>query len=181
MESDDKPLQALMKRYIDDVAIKLQRMMIKLLKYAKMTVAFKPGKDMLIADCLSRAQVDDVEEDTDITTAVHSVIMKACISTDNLIFYREILEKDDKLVKICGFIEQKWPGYHQLDGVSQEFFKIKNEFRCENGLLFYMDRMVIPKSLHGKICKSLHESHLRIENTSVVLLERNVWGHKKGG
>lgn len=167
VESDDKPLEALMKRDIDDVAIKLQRMMMKLLKYAKMTVAFKPGKDMLIADCLSRAQVDDVEEDTDITTAVHSV--------------REILEKDDKLVKICGFIEQKWPGYHQLDGVSQEFFKIKNEFRYENGVLFYMDRMVIPELLHGKISKSLHESHLRIENTSVVLLERNVWGHKKGG
>lgn len=175
VESDHKPLESLMKRDIDDVAIRLQRMMMKLLKYAKMTVTFKPGREMLIADCLSRAQVDDVEEDIEITTAVHSVIMRACVSEDNLSYYREVFDQDERLLKIRTFVEGKWPGYHKLDSFSQEWYKYKDELRYENGVLFYKDRMVIPELLKNKICKSLHESHLGIEKTSARARELYFW------
>lgn len=144
VESDHKPLESLMKRDIDDVAMRLQRMMIKLLRYAKMQVVFKPGKEMYIADCLSRAQVDEIEEDTEITTAVHSVIKRACVSEDNLLLYRELLAKDENLVRICEFVDEKWPGYHQLDKASQQFYRMKGELRHENGILFVGDRLVIP-------------------------------------
>lgn len=40
VQSDHKPLESLMERDIDDVAMRLQRMMMKLLKYSKMKVAF---------------------------------------------------------------------------------------------------------------------------------------------
>lgn len=59
VESDHKPLETLVKRDIDDVTTRLQRMFMVLLKYPSMTVMYKPGKDMLIADCLSRAQLMD--------------------------------------------------------------------------------------------------------------------------
>lgn len=175
VQSDHKPLESLMERDIDDVAMRLQRMMMKLLKYSKIKVTFKPGKEMLIADCLSRAQVDDVEEDKEITTAVHSVIMRACVSEDNLTYYREVFAKDEFLMKICGFIKDKWPGYQKLDSLTQEFYKLKDELRYENGVLFYQDRMVIPELLRNKICKDLHSSHLGIDKTCARARELYFW------
>lgn len=148
---------------------------MKLLNYSKMTVTFKPGKEMLIADCLSRAQVDDVEEDKEITTAVHSVIMRACVSEDNLAYYREVFAKDECLMKIGSFLLDKWPGYHKLDSISQEWYKLKDELRYEIGVLFYQDRMVIPELLKIKICKALHASHLGIEKTSARARELYFW------
>lgn len=55
VESDHKPLETLIKLDIDDVTPRLQRMFMSLLKYPKTEIIYKPGKNMLVADCLSRA------------------------------------------------------------------------------------------------------------------------------
>lgn len=55
VHSDHKPLESLMKRDIDDVTPRLRRMFMYLLKYPCMSIVYKPGKQMLVADCLSRA------------------------------------------------------------------------------------------------------------------------------
>lgn len=101
--------------------------------------------------------------------------MKACVSEDNLTYYREVFAKDALLMKICSFIQDKWPGYHKLDSLSQEFYKLKDELRYENGVLFYQDRMVIPELLQSKICKALHSSHLGIEKTCARARELYFW------
>lgn len=165
VESDHQPLESLMKKDIDDVAMRLQRMMIKLLKYPAMSVVFKKGTEMYIADCLSRAQVSDIEEDQEITTVVHSVIKRACMAEDNYTFLKECMAKDDLLTKICKFVQDKWPGYHKLCREAQEFYKRKDELKVEKGVLFFGDRIVIPKELQKKIAHQLHGAHLGIEKT----------------
>lgn len=67
VETDHKPLETLIKRDIDDVTMQLQRMFMSLLIYPQMTVGFKPGKKMLVADCLSRAQLMECKDFTDLT------------------------------------------------------------------------------------------------------------------
>lgn len=165
VESDHKPLEALVKRDIDDVTTRLQRMFMFLLKYPNMTVMYKPGKDMLIADCLSRAQLMEVEEIDELSRVIHSVTKSVCISEDNYNLYRKIVESDEQYKRICQFVEDKWPGFHQLDEFSRHFHKLKSELHVENGLLFYNHRLVIPKDLQNRIAKWLHESHLGIEKT----------------
>lgn len=67
VESDHKPLETLVKRDIDDVTARLQRMFMSLLKYPGITVVYKPGKEMLVADCLSRAQLPECSELSDMS------------------------------------------------------------------------------------------------------------------
>lgn len=50
LSSDHEPLESLAQRAIDDVTMRLQRMFMFLLKYPHMSVVYKPGKDMLVAD-----------------------------------------------------------------------------------------------------------------------------------
>lgn len=60
-----------------------------------MTVVYKPEKEMLVADCLSRAQLLECDEDTDLTGIMHSVTQSACLSKENYELYRSIIERDE--------------------------------------------------------------------------------------
>lgn len=150
-------------------------MMMCLLKYSQMIVIFKPGKDMLIADCLSRAQVTETEEIPEITKAVHGVIQRACVSEANLLLYRKLLLEDERLMQVCRFIESKWPSYRQLDKCAQHFHKLRDETHFENGVLFLSDRLVIPEGLKMKIAKFVHEAHLGIEKTIARARQLYYW------
>ena len=50
VQSDHKPLETLVKRDIDDVSSRLQRMFLKLLKYPGLVIVYTAGKVMLVAD-----------------------------------------------------------------------------------------------------------------------------------
>lgn len=175
VESDHKPLETLYVRNIDEVPIRLQRMMIFLLKYPMMKVTFKPGKDMLIADCLSRAQVKDVEEINELSVMVHSITRRVCVSKKNFESYLRAMECDEKYKRICEFVKSGWPGYHKLDTFAQQFYKVKSELHYENGLLLWGDRLVVPEPLQSKIAHWLHEPHLGIEKTLARARQLYFW------
>lgn len=58
-------------------------MVLYLLKYPNMSIKYTPGKDMLVADCLSRAQLPDEVEIQGLATVVHTVTRAACLSEEN--------------------------------------------------------------------------------------------------
>lgn len=165
VESDHKPLETLVKRDIDDVTARLQRMFMLLLKYPNMKLTYKPGKQMLIADCLSRAQLGEAEENNELSGIIHSITKSVCVSEDNYNVYREIMKRDEKYTRICEYVANGWPSYHQLDNIGKNFHKLKSELHVENELLFRNHRLVIPTELQNKIAKWLHAPHLGIEKT----------------
>lgn len=165
VESDHKPLETLIKRNIDDVTMRLQRMFMALLKYPQLSIIYKPGKDMLIADCLSRAQLSEVDEIEELSGVIHSVTKAVCISEANYNYYRTLLNQDERYKRIYHYVENGWPGYHQLDEFSQKFYKMKSELHVENEVLFWNHRLVIPSELQLKMIKWLHLAHLGIEKT----------------
>lgn len=59
IQSDHKPLEELVKKEIDEVTARLQRMFLILLKYPGTIIKYALGKKLLIADCLSRAYLED--------------------------------------------------------------------------------------------------------------------------
>lgn len=120
---------------------------------------------MLVADCLSRAQLPEVLEDENLSGIIHLVTRSACLSEDNYKLYHSIIERDEKYSRICKYVEDGWPNYHCVDNLGQIFFKYKSELYFENGLLFRDHRLVIPEELQGKIAKWLHTPHLGIEKT----------------
>lgn len=165
VESDHKPLESLFKKDIDESPIRLQRMMTILLRYPMMKVIHKPGKEMHVADCLSRAQIDDIEEIEELNDMIHVITRNVCGNPHNLNHYQEALKRDGPHQKIREYVESGWPGYHKLDQFSQQFYKIKNELHYENGLLLWGHRLIIPPEVQGNISRFIHSSHLGIEKT----------------
>ena len=58
VHSDHKPLESIMKKPLSTAPARLQRMLLRLQKY-DINLIYKPGKDLKIADTLSRAQLDE--------------------------------------------------------------------------------------------------------------------------
>ncbi|XP_058817373.1 uncharacterized protein K02A2.6-like [Topomyia yanbarensis] len=166
VQSDHKPLETLIKRNIDDVTPRLQRMILILLKYSGLSLVYTPGKNLLVADCLSRAALPETGEvQEDLEYAVHALVKKACMSQDNFNLYIERLNQDERYLRIIKYVESGWPPYHKLDDLSQLFHKYREELHFENGLLFKDHRLVIPTGLQKTICQWLHAPHLGTEKT----------------
>lgn len=64
VESDHKPLESILKKIIGNIHIRLQRMRLWLQPY-DIRVCYKPGKEMYLADTLSRSYctVEPKEDD----------------------------------------------------------------------------------------------------------------------
>lgn len=62
VESDHKPLESIFKKSLHQAPPRFQRMLLRLQRYS-LKVAYKPGKEMHIADALSRAYLNEHTED----------------------------------------------------------------------------------------------------------------------
>ena len=86
IENDHKPLETIMKKTMDKVPPRLQRMMLNLQPY-DLHVYYVPGKFMYLADLLSRAYLpiqNADHEDQDVDHVVHSIIKHLPITTSKL-------------------------------------------------------------------------------------------------
>ena len=79
VQSDHKPLEAIMTKPLSQTPQRIQRLLIRLQKY-NLTVHFVPGKLMFIADTLSRIYLNETVEDVplndNIEVTVHSFIQE---------------------------------------------------------------------------------------------------------
>ena len=64
IESDHKPLENIMRKPIHSAPMRIQKMMLKLLPY-EFTLVHEKGKDVGLADCLSRLPLPDTYQSMD--------------------------------------------------------------------------------------------------------------------
>ncbi len=122
-------------------------------------IVYRSAKQMQNADALSRLPVDS---NTDI--AVDSI--KFLNLTDNLPVVREEIqraqENDTVMSKVFNYVMFGWPNKSQLTEEFMKFYNRRSSLACEDGQLYYLSRIVIPKELQSQILKSLHECHVGI-------------------
>lgn len=74
VQTDHKPLIPIFSKHLDKVTARLQRMLLKLLKY-HINITYLPGRDMLIADILSRScSKEPVVDDPEMEYVIHPTI-----------------------------------------------------------------------------------------------------------
>lgn len=166
IQSDHKPLETLVKKELDDVSSRLQRMFLMLLRYPGIKVKYTPGKTVVIADCLSRAyQKFDGPENEELKYVVHTIKNRICASQHNYRIYKEATSNDEELKSIIKYLQKNWPKFGQITAEQMPYYKIKNELSYEEGLLLFHDKIVVPKHIRKEILSLVHEPHLGIEKT----------------
>ncbi|XP_030745261.1 uncharacterized protein K02A2.6-like [Sitophilus oryzae] len=162
--TDHKPLVSIMKKGVADVSSpRLQRIKVKLLKY-DIDVQYLPGKDMLIADLLSRNYIkDDIGSDnTFLTEIVHSVN----VTDDKLKVFQSETSKDFELKLLKEICLKGWPKtITKTPSPIRKYYNYKTDIYTSNDIMFLGDRIIVPETLRTDMLTQLHANHYGITKT----------------
>lgn len=176
VESDHQPLESIFAKPLDKCPARLKRMRLRLQAY-DIKVVYKPGKELFLADALSRSFLKD-----DVSTLVETE-SQICMLIENLpmtetkkdLFKTEI-EKDDDLQTIIRYVKNGWPAdKKKIPDVIRVYATFKDDLSIANGLLFKNDRIVVPKSLRKDMLDRIHYSHMGIEKCKNKARELLYW------
>ena len=167
--TDHKPLIPIFKKSLNAVTPRLTRILLPLQSY-NLKLIWEPGKNLVLADTLSRAYLqDEAVESDDIVKAnveVYQFVKELPISQPWYESFKTETLKDECLKLVVHAIEHNdWEHFNRPNRESNAFYNIRNELFIEDNLLFYNTRLVVPESLRLDMLHLLHQGHFGIEKT----------------
>ncbi|KAI5720179.1 hypothetical protein M8J77_003057 [Diaphorina citri] len=179
--TDHKPLTTILKKNINDVAARLQKLLLRLFKY-DIDVRYKPGSQMFISDALSRAFQKNCSSDLKLEDyMVHDVMVfnlnsQLCISDEKKRHLIHETMQDKELQMLKSVLLNGWPTCkNDLPLEIRIYWQHRNELIIEDELIFYNNRVVIPMSLRSKYLLEIHEGHLGIVKCKARARESLFW------
>ena len=166
IESDHKPLEAIVNKPLYKAPPRIQRFLLRLQKYS-FKLIHVPGKQMLVADALSRANLpgqtsDDMEKEVEVQ--VHSLIKSLAISKTKLAEVQKATSEDRELQKLVQTILIGWPTHRKnLDTQLTPYWEDKEEYHIAEGIVLKANRIVVPESMRAEMLNAIHEGHLGTE------------------
>ena len=178
IENDHKPLETIMKKTMDEIPPRLQRMMLILQPY-DLQMKYVCGKYMYLADTLSRAYLpedDDSALEEEFEYVVHSVVKNLPITTSKLDEFKEATSNDSTLQAVISYCQNGWPRSQRNVPVdARKYWHIRDTLYCHDGVVFNNYRIVVPSTLQSHMLDLIHESHLGIEKCKARARELLYW------
>lgn len=166
VETDHKPLLGLMKKDIAMLSPRLASMRLMLLSYS-IALKYTPGKYMVLADTLSRSCPAGTDLHDDLgSDPLLQVCNIAIRSSDTLKKYQEATLRDEELSVVIRLVQEGWPSFKKAcPSRGLPFWRLRNSLTVAQGLLFYVDRLVVPVSLRREVLDQLHVAHQGVTKT----------------
>ncbi|XP_014668373.1 PREDICTED: uncharacterized protein K02A2.6-like [Priapulus caudatus] len=141
---------------------RLQRMLLRIQHY-DLTIQYKPGKEVMLADALSRTPGKESRAiDLDVRV---DLVQFSAQKRDEL---RETTVADRELRELQEVIMQGWPERRvQLPHAVRPYWSYRDELTVQDGIIMKGERAIIPESMHDYILTKLHESHQGMEKTKL--------------
>ena len=154
----------LVKKPIENLSPRLQRLMIRLLRY-NFKLIYVPGKKMQVADTLSRSPNNDsfCTDNLDTNLHVYSVITT---SNENVQRITNETKNDATLQEIRSYIENGWPIHKSCvkNCEIKKYWSIRNELYVHDEVLFFKRRIIVPFSLRQEFLLVVHKSYQGINS-----------------
>ena len=179
VETDHKPLVAIMSKPLTDCPMRIQRMLIRLQKY-DVKMMYTPGKYMYAADALSRAvdkhERQDSEKCTDIQAYVDMIMTSLPVSSERTEQIRKETAKDETMKELKKMISRGWPE-HKSDCPLQvqDYWTYRTELSVVDDIVFKGNTFVIPSSMRKDMLRKIHEGHLGEEKCKRRAREVMYW------
>lgn len=173
--TDHMPLVSIFKKPLLMAPKRIQRMLIKLKKY-RIELNYKRGKEMHIADILSRRfpaeddkntpfeeeEVYELRQIKKIFKEIEQVssISEIDIEDDMLNAIRTTTKADPEMIELREIVVVGWPEHRNAVNPKQRpYWNVRDEIVAANGFLFRGDRIIIPSTLRTQMIESLHYGH----------------------
>ena len=159
--TDHKPLVSIVCKPLASAPKRLQSMILRTQRYS-FTLEYRSGKEIPIADALSRAPVSQPYIDE---SAVVNSLQFTPVKPQRLEEMRIATENDENLKKLKNVIMSGWPNEkNNLPDELKVYFSYRDEFTIQDGIILRGERIVIPGSLRAGIKEKLHLGHLGINS-----------------
>ena len=163
VSSNHKPLESILSRPLAVAPRRLQGMMMRLQKYT-FEVTYEHGKNMHLADTLSRAYLPTEGNLQDREFEYINMVSYLPIAEERLEEIRRETRNDPSLQELKCVITLGWPeDKSKVAPQVHPFFSIRDELTIQDGLIFRGQRVVVPQSLRPMIKTKLHSSHMGID------------------
>ena len=154
IETDHKPLAA---------PARLQRMIMSIQRYA-IQVSYKPGKELLVADTLSRSPLPDLADELEYQEYDINILHTLPITEAKLEEFKQSTKADPALTDLVHNVQNGWPAKKSNVPIgAQPFWNYRDEVTYHHGILFKGNRVIVPASMRTTLLKLVHASHLGVD------------------
>lgn len=177
IETDHKPLITVFNREICKAPRRLQRMMLELQRYT-FTLIYKKGSEVILADALSRAYVEEnikddnnylqvylCDEKDDVFEQIEKINMLDNIDSDELSTMRTATANDPELCKVMQAVSSGWKADKQKeDQEIRKYWNYRDQLTLQDGLLIKGEKLVVPEKMIASVIDKLHYGHIGMES-----------------
>ena len=116
------------------------------------TISYVPGKQLIVADALSRAPISsstlsDDDFQAEVEMFVNTVIQSVPATERRLKEMKEAQEADEICQKLQQYCKNGWPHRQSVAGAVPPYISAASEITVNNGLLLKGNRIIIPSVL----------------------------------
>ena len=184
--TDHQPLVNITAKPIHSAPPRLQRMLMQIQGY-NFTVRYRPGKQMILADALSRSPNAENNSPIQLDLRVDGLDMQLedhTFKTIALINFSESKQKqlqtetsnDPILRELMDTIMVGWPeGIKKLPAVLRAYWSFRHELAIEAGVVFKGRQILIPQTMQNDILHQLHQGHQGIVKTQQLARDSVYW------
>ncbi|KAG1696931.1 hypothetical protein GQR58_006123 [Nymphon striatum] len=167
VETDHKPLTAIIEKPLYAAPPRLQRMLLQLHKY-DIDLTYVKGTDIPVADTLSRNPLPDTYPDISVGLDVHidTILSHLPISDRRLQAVKQVSATDTQFIELTEVIMSGWPKTRKECPISvAAFWNYRDELSVLDGLILEGQKIVIPSQMRPNILETLHSGHMGVEKT----------------
>ena len=159
IQSDHKPLENIFQKPLNNAPAWLQRMLLRLQKY-DIRVKYTPGKELYVADTLSRAYLPNESVPASVAAISEASSAENLAMSDNrLKRLRTTSRNDASLQQVAKLVEKRWPARHEVTYIAMPYYSVRSLLTLDNDLLFKDNQLVVPLSMRDEMMDCAHKSH----------------------
>ena len=162
LQTDHKPLVPLINvKDLNEVPFRCQRLLIRLKRFSPI-VKYIPGKDLVIADGLSRLPLTHQtkhEEDAQEVEAYVDSVMCNRISPARMDEIKIATSNDKDLSDVLNFSLTGWPDLKDVPSHLRKYYELRQRLTVTGRVLMYDNRVVIPEQMKKLVLSRIHDGH----------------------
>lgn len=125
---------------------------------------YRPGKELAIADTLSRAFLPNTLEDTIYEDLDINFLHTMPISDSKLEQLKTNTRSDCELQQLLQVVQTGWPEHKaDLPDLCRPYWNLCDEISICDGFLVKGEKLIIPRNMCQEMLKVIHASHMGIE------------------
>ncbi|UYV84166.1 K02A2.6-like [Cordylochernes scorpioides] len=159
VETDHKPLLSIVKKPLEKLSPRLQRMVLRLMRF-QISLKFTPGKNMFVADHLSRDPLKDEVDTSYLEGQTESVHMLLVTTDEKIKRLQKETHGDHTLIQLIEYAKNGWPKYKTMVcDEAKPYWQFQDEIHVSDGIVYKGNCIVVPSTLRKEILQVVHSSH----------------------